>query len=738
VSRHIKRLEVSMSRRQFMIGAAGLSFGIALNGSNIATMLAKQRAGQTLSPWISIGTDGTITIMSAAVEMGQGSMTSLPLIIAEELDADWTKVKIVPAPPIEAIYGNPGFGRPILYTSSQNAVSGYYQPLRLVGAQVRRVLLDNAANRLGVPVAELTTEPSTVVHARSGRRLSYGEIASFAKVPAQAPTIRPEELKKPSDFRLIGKDVMRVDLPSKLNGSAIYSIDVQVPGMLYGIVLRAPVEGSAPVEVDESTVHAIPGVIRVVRLPYGVGALAETMWAALAARRALNDAVTWSRSGTGWGFDSEKGLEAFAADASNLEAPATDWRRKGDAAGEMARAATVLKATYRADYAYHAQMEPLNAVAAVSPDGDAVELWCGTQYQSAAVEAAARALGIPPARVKLNYLLLGGGFGRRGHRDEEFVVDAVLLSKEARRPVKVLWTRGDDVRNGRFRPITAHHVRAGLDTSGKLVAWHHRVAGDRVGPFQDMDLYELGGRKDYVLMAGVDLESYDIPHQWSELLYRDTGVRTSSLRGVGYAASTFVAETFLDEIARKRAIDPVQFRLELLRSSPRGRKVVETVARMAAWGRRREGRALGLAFVDMVGSLAAGIAEVSLDRPIGQITVHDFWCAADCGVQIQPDNIVAQLEGGIVYGLGLAVLERITVKDGIVEQTNFSDYRVPRMRETPAMHVELIPSDDHPVGVGQTSTPLVAPAIGNAVAQLTGIRLRELPMSRARVKTALG
>ncbi len=226
MNRHIKSFGSRVSRRQFMIGAAGLSFAIALDGTNAATMLAKQRTGETLSPWISIGTDGTITIMSAAVEMGQGTMTSLPLIIAEELDADWTKVKIVPAPVIEAIYGNPGYGRPIMYTSSQNAVSGYYQPLRLVGAQVRRVLLDNAANRLGVPVAELTTEPSVVVHARSGRRLSYGEIASFAEIPAQAPTIGPEELKKPSDFRLIGKDVMRVELPSKVNGSAIYSIDV--------------------------------------------------------------------------------------------------------------------------------------------------------------------------------------------------------------------------------------------------------------------------------------------------------------------------------------------------------------------------------------------------------------------------------------------------------------------------------------------------------------------------------
>src|SRR5258708_2144979 len=350
MNRHIRSGGRRISRRQFMIGTAGLSFAIAIDGTKVATVLAKQRTGEALSPWISIGTDGTITIMAPAVEMGQGTMTSPPLIIAEELDADWTKVKIVPAPVIEAIYGNPGFFHTRMYTSSQNAVSSYYQALRLVGAQVRRVLLDNAPNRLGVPVAELTTEPSMVVHATSGRRLSYGEIASFAEIPAQAPTIGPDELKKPSDFRLIGKDVMRVELPSKVNGSAIYSIDVQVPGMLYGIVVRAPVEGSAPVEVDENSVRAIPGVIRVVRLPYGVCALAETVWAALAARRALNDAVTRSRTGTSWGFDSEKGLDVFAADASNLSAPPPASGRHGGAAGEMPRPATVLAATSSAAF----------------------------------------------------------------------------------------------------------------------------------------------------------------------------------------------------------------------------------------------------------------------------------------------------------------------------------------------------------------------------------------------------
>jgi len=727
-----------LSRRQVMIGAAGLTFAVALTRVDdaFAAVSAVEMTGRPLSPWVSIMSDGTISIMSPATEMGQGSTTSLPLIIAEELDADWSKVRIVPAPPIEALYGNPGFAGQ-MYTAGSNAVTSYFRPLRIFGAQVRRVLLDTAANKLGVPAAELTTEPSMVVHAKSGRKLSYGDIASIADVPAKAPEIKPEQLKRPSEFRLISKDVMRAELPNKVNGSAKYAIDVQVPGMLYGAVLRTPVEGGAPDKIDESKVRSIDDVIQVVRLPYGVAVLAETAWAALAARRALDGAVTWTRIGMGWGFDSDAGMEAFAAAASTPKVPATEWDRQGNPLEEITKATTVLEATYRCDYAYHAQMEPLNAIASVSPAGDAVELWCGTQSQSLAVEATAKVLGIPRDKVKLNYYLMGGGFGRRGHRDEEFIVDAVLLAKEAGRPVKVLWTREDDVRNGRFRPITAHHLRAGLDATGKLVAWHHRVAGDRVTPYMDTVRFQQGGGRDYILMRGVELRSYDIPHQGTDQLYRDTGVRTSPLRGIGFTANKFVTEAFLDEIAQKRGIDPVAFRLELLKNTPRGRKVVERVAQMADWGRKRDGRGLGFAFIDYSGTQTAGIAEVSLDRGSGQIRVHNFWCTLDCGIPVQPDNVVAQTESSIVYGLGVSLTERISIKDGAVEQSNFYDYRVPRMNEVPIMHIEIIATDNHPTGVGQMATPLVAPAIAGAISQLTGVRLRHTPFTPERVKKAL-
>jgi isoquinoline 1-oxidoreductase beta subunit len=740
-SNRIDRLPAVVSRRQVMTGVAGLTLAIALDRSSFsdAAELARDTDGASLSPWVTIAPDGAISIMSPATEMGQGSMTALPLILAEELDADWDKVRIVPVPVIEKLYGNPAFGGSIT-TAGSTAVAAYYDRLRIFGAQVRRVLLENAARKWGVPVEELHTEPSAVVHKNSGRRLGYGEIAGFAEIPAVAPEIKPEQLKKTSEFRLIGKDVMRVELPGKVNGTATYSIDLQVPGMIYGAVLESPVEGAMPEQFDESKVSAISGVIATVRLPYGVGVLAETPWAAFAGKAAVERSVIWSRTGKAWGFDSDKGIEAFATAAHDLAVPVTtDWFRQGDAAQALRNAATVIEAEYRCDYAYHAQMEPLNAIAHVSPLGDAVELWCGTQSPTMAVDTAARALGISREKVTLHYTLLGGGFGRRGHRDDDYIVHAVLLSKAAKRPVKMMWTREDDMRNGRLRPITAHYLRAGLDSAGQIVAWHQRLAGDRVIPYMDPIRYKLGGEKDTILMLGVELRSYDIANQYCGLIYRDTGVRTSPLRGIGYTANKFVTEAFLDEIAQKLGLDPVELRLALLKNTPRGRAVVERVAQMANWGAKRSvDRALGFAFIDYSNSLLAGVAEISVDRVEGRIKVHNFWCTIDCGIPVQPDNVVAQTQGSIVYGLGMALTERVSIKDGAVEQSNFYDYQVMRMKDIPDIHVEVIATDNHPTGAGQMGTPLVAPAVNNAFAALTGKRLRETPMTPERVKRSLG
>jgi isoquinoline 1-oxidoreductase beta subunit len=594
------------------------------------------------------------------------------------------------------------------------------------------MLLDNAARHWGVLVDELRTEPSAVVHNKSGRRLSYGEIAAFAVIPENAPEIKPEQLKKPSEFRLIGYDTTRVELPTKVNGSATYSIDVQVPGMIYGAVLRAPVEGATPDKFDEAKAKAVAGVIDVVKLPYGIGVLAQVPWAAFEATDAIAATTSWIHDGRAWGFDSDKGIEKFAAAARDPKAKVTVWSEQGDAAAELIKVASVMEADYRCDYACHAQMEPLNATAAVSVAGDSVEIWCGAQSQTWAVETAAKALGINRDKVKLNYLLLGGSFGRRADRTQDFIVDAVLLSKAAKRPVKVMWTREDDLHNGHFRPLTVDHVTAGFDAAGKLVAWHHRVAGDRALPYQDPVRYQAAG-KDYVLMAGVDLKGYDIPHQLADQVLEDTGVRTSTgLR------STSSQRRCSSTKLRESGVDPIAYRLQLLKDDPRGRTVVERVAKTADWGRKLDGRGLGFAYISYSDSLLGGIAEVSADRKTGVISVHHFWCALDCGIEVHPDNVMAQIEGGIVYGLGMSLMERISVKDGAVEQSNFYDYLVPRMNQIPEIHIELIPTDNHPTGVGQMATPLVGPAIANAIAQLTGVQLRHTPMTPERVKKALG
>ena len=448
--------------------------------------------------------------------------------------------------------------------------------------------------------------------------------------------------------------------------------------------------------------------------------------------------MTWSRTGTAWGFDSDKGIDRFAADAKNPARMSTEWSRIGDPRGAMPKAVSTMEAEYRCDYAYHAQMEPLNAIASVSPAGDAVEIWAGTQSQTTATEAPAKLLGIPKNKVKLHDMLMGGGFGRRGNRDVDFIIDAVLMSKEAGRPVKVMWTREDDIANGRFRPISAHAVKAGFDQSGKLTAWQHRIAVDRVGAYMDPVRYQMAGGKDFIAMLGADLKGYDVPHQLVEQLYRDTGVRTNPLRGISFLANRFATESFIDEIARKRGVDPLAYHLELLKGTPRAIKVVERVAQMAEWGKQREGRALGFAYLDYSGSQVAGIAEISLNRASGEIKVHNFWCTIDCGVAVQPDNVIAQTESSIVYGLGVTLTELITIKNGVVEQSNFYDYRVPRMKDVPTMHIEVIQTDNHPTGAGQMATPLVAPAIAGAVAELTGVRLRHTPFLPERVKKALG
>ncbi|MGZ5172891.1 MAG: molybdopterin cofactor-binding domain-containing protein [Burkholderiales bacterium] len=729
--------KLSTSRRRFMLGAGGLTFGIA---TGLADLIAFDDAAHAASDrqiamnaWVTLSSDGTVFIMSPATEMGQGSLTSIPLILADAMDADWKRVRLIPAPPNDKVYGNPRFGNS-MYTAGSATVTGYFTAMRQFGAQVRYVLMDNAARHWTVPLAEIMTEPGLILHAKSGRKLTYGEVTAFATLPEKAPEVALEPLDK-SRFRLVGTDVGRVDVPGKVNGTAQYSIDVQVPGMIYGAILREPMEGAAPERIDDADARAIEGVIAIVPLKYGVGVLADSPWTAFKAKNALK--VAWSRKATGWGHSSEKAYEKFAAASRDPNRKGIAWETKGDVQAAMSRAASVFEGEYRADYAYHAQMEPLNSVADVSPAGDAAEIWCGTQSQTTAVTAVANALGISEAKITFNGMLMGGGFGRRGHRDVEFIVDSVLMSKVAARPVKVIWTREDDVHNGRFRPIYVNKLRAGLDGSGNIIAWHHRLVCDRVLSFMDPVRYATSKGRDNIAMRGTEIPTYDIADQLAEGVQEDTGMRTSPLRAIGVGQNAFANEVFMDEIAAKLRTDPVELRLRHLKQAPRARHAVEEVARMARWGEKRNGRGLGFAYLDYSGTQVAGIAEVSVDRSSGAIRVHRFWCTIDAGIAVQPDNIIAQTESSIVYGLGLALTERITIEDGAVKQSNFYDYHVPRMKDIPELQIKLIQTPNHPTGAGQMATPLVAPAISNAVFQLTGVRLRQQPMLAERVQVAL-
>ncbi len=723
------------SRRDFLKDTARLTFALTLAADPHALIgeAAAQPAPFAPSVWLTIATDGTITIVSPAAEMGQGSFTTLPLIIAEELDADWAKVKpILPPAWDEKKYGNPDYGGNF-QTSASASVHGYFKGLRIAGAQARRVLLDAVAQKWGVPVGELATEPSVVVHKASGRRLSYGEVAAFAKAPAEMPKIEDKDLKPAANFRLIGKDVPRVELPSKVTGAAKYAMDVQVPGMVYAAVLQSPYPGGAPQTVDDTAARKVPGITDLVRLPDGVGIIGSTVEGTQAAKKLLK--VTWSNA-AGVNHDSERALEDFAAVGHDLGREGVPYETKGDAKAAMASAVKVFRSDYRTRYVYHAQMEPLSATASVSADGKSAEIWAGTQRASGLLNQVATLLQTDRAKLALHQHILGGGFGRRGQH--EVVMDAVRLSKAVGEPVKLVWSREDDIAFGKFRPMTAHHIEAGFDASGRLIAWHHRVVAESVVAYTAAMAGSTPARLDRIVMKGSPIPQYPIPNKLAEHVVMPGRARLAPWRGVGNGHNAFAAESFLDEMAKELGKDPIAFRLELSEGQPRMQTLLRAVAEMSAWTRKRDGRALGAATMVKDDTLAAGVAEVSVERASGKIKVHNVWVAIDAGIAVQPKNIAAQTEGSIVYGLGHVLREKITIKDGRVQQSNFTDYEPARMSDVPNIEVKVISTDNPPTGAGEDGLPLLACAVGNAIAALTGVRLRELPFAPDRVRGALG
>ena len=726
----------AVNRRNFLSATAGLTFALTLAPDALSLVdeafadAPDPAAPLSPSVWLTIAPDGTITVVSPAAEMGQGSFTSLPVIIAEELDADWAKVKpVFPSDWDDKKYGNPGYNY-TFQTSASASVTGYFTSLRIAGAQARRVLLETVSAKWAVPVGELSTEPSIVVHKASGRRISYGEIASFAKMPAELPKIEAADLKPTASFRLIGKDVPRIEVPLKVTGTAKYGMDVQVPGMVYAAVLQSPYAGGAPVNVDDARARSVPGVTDIVKLPEGVAVIGTTVEGTQAAKNLLK--VTWGDA-IGAHLDSEQALKDLAAIGRDKSREGVAYEKVGDAKAAMTSAKRVFRGEYRTRYVYHAQMEPMNATAAVSPDGKSAELWVGTQAATSLLNGVTRLLETDRSKITLHQHFLGGGFGRRGNH--EAVFDAVRLAKAVGKPVKLIWTREDDVTFGKFRPMTAHHIEAGFDGDGKLVAWHHRVVAESVVAYVSGDPKP---RQDRIVMKGSPVPQYPVPNKLAEHVIENRGARLSPWRGVGNGHNAFAIESFLDDIAKDLGKDPVAFRLELSKGVPRMQHLLRVVSEMSDWTRKRDGTALGIGTMVKDDTLAAGVAEVSLDRKTGTIKVRNFWAALDAGIAVQPRNLAAQTEGSIIYALGSVLREKITIKDGRVLQSNYSDYEVARMSDVPRIEIKVVSTDNHPTGGGEEGVPLVACAVGNAIATLTGVRLRELPFSPDRVRGALG
>ncbi|HSD44948.1 MAG TPA: molybdopterin cofactor-binding domain-containing protein [Burkholderiales bacterium] len=727
-----------VSRREFLGTSAGLAFAftVGVGGAHAARPARAAEGKHALNAYVSIAPDGAITIQAPAPEMGQGIMTGLPLIVAEELDADWSKV-VVEQSPIGPAYHHPIFKAQ--YVVASISTLGYWGPLRVAGAQARRVLIDAAAAKWGVPAGELTTEPSTVVHAASGRRMGYGEIASFAKVPAEPPKIDPAKDLKPVDkFRLVGKGVPRVDVPAKTNGAAKYGIDARFPGMLYATLARSPVRGSGPLSSNADAIRKLPGIVAVVNLDHGVAVVGRSYHEVAQARLQLK--VNWRSGLPGDALNPDKDFATYLAHARDPGRAGVEWKSRGKGAATIAGAANVIAREYLNELCYHAQMEPMNAMAYVR--GDSVDVWVGTQAPTRTTLDVAKAVGTSPDKVRVHQRFLGGGFGRRA--TVEASVDAALVSKAVNEPVKLVLSREDDLRAGTFRPMTAQRIEAGLDRDGRIVGWRHRVVGEPVGDFVYRPGYVKAAKdRDVIFMSGAELPYYDKVENWhSEHVMEPERTRVAAWRGIGSGYTKFAIESMIDEIAHDLGMDPLAYRLSLT-GDARCRRVLEKAAEMSGWGRKRSGTALGIAFAEYgifapkVGSLTAAVAEVSVDRRTGSIRVHSYWAAADAGLAVNPDAFAAQVESGIVWGLSAALKERVTMVNGAVQESNFHDYGILRMSEVPAIHVAVLSGGPAPTMVGELGVPAAAPAVANAFFALTGMRLRQLPFTPERVLAAL-
>jgi isoquinoline 1-oxidoreductase beta subunit len=694
------------TRRGFLGATGGLVIGFAVptrrrpHLADAATTAAEPAA---VTAFLRIGTDDVVTVMANHSEMGQGIWTAIPMLIAEELEADWSRIRVEHAPVAPVFAHTAGRGQ---RTGGSSTTRSELDRLRQVGATARMMLIEAAARRWEISPARLRAEAGHVIGPRE--RLSFGQLATEAAKltpPAQV------KLKDPASWKIIGTPRRRLDSPEKITGAAQYGIDVRLPGLLTALVRRPPTFGGQVKSFRAEAALRVPGVRKVVAVPSGVAVVADHFWAAHLGREALE--VEWD-AGPDAGFSSDQ----FLAQLRDLV------RQRGELAGEkgdieaaLGAAATRIEAQYELPYLAHASMEPLNATVRIAPDR--CEIWTGTQRQTADRDAAAEILGLAPDKVALHTPFLGGGFGRRGSPDADFVREAVHVARAAGAPVKTVWTREDDMRGGHYRPMFVHRIEGGLDGAGWPVAWRFTIAGQpRTRPGQ-ADESGFEGIADSPYLGGV-------PAHLVTMHSPRTPVSVQHWRSVGNSHTAFAIESFVDELAHAGKHDPLALRRRLLQHSPRHLAVLDAAADRAGWGKpAAAGIGRGLAIHDSFGSVVAQVVDVSLID--GRIRVHRVVCAVDCGIAVNPAGVIAQMESGIIYGLSAALYGAIHVDRGHVRESNFHDYPVVRMHESPSIDVVIVPSRSPIGGCGEPATPPIAPAVANAVFALTGKRLRTLP-----------
>lgn len=727
----------SVSRRSFVkIGvAAGFMLGMQLpacapgddgeqggDGNEIDDQAATAANAFAPNAFLRITPNNRVTVLVRYQEMGQGAATGVATLIAEELDADWTKVDLEYAPSDATLYANPLFGT-VMGTGASTALRGSWQQMRRAGATARAMLVSAAASKWSVPASEIVVSKSVLTH-RSGKRATFGQLASLA---AQQPVPTDAPLKAASAYKLIGKsETRRLDSRAKNQGKATYTIDVKLPGMLTAVIARPPTVSAKVVSFDATAARAVRGVTDVVQVPEGIAVVANGMWPALKGRDALK--IKWDTS-------ADEGLStaAILADYRKLAAqPGTSVTRSVNTASALQFAKQTIEATFEFPYVAHAPIEPLNCVAWLH-DGQ-LETWSAHQIQTLDHRNAAEAAGLPMDKVQLHTLPAGGSFGRRCNVWSDYVVEAVnvAVAIKGRAPVRVQRTREDDTRAGHYRPLFVHKVKVGLDAQGAIAGWQHTLVGQSIyqaGPAFGPNSQGI----DPTSLEGLWPTPYAIPNISIDLHSPKQPVRPLWLRSVGHSHTAFVIETLLDELAEKAKKDPVQFRLALLANKPRNANVLKLLAEKSGWGTPLpEGRARGLALHESFETVVGQVVEVSL-APDGSPKVERAVVVVDCGLAVNPEVVAGQMEGGLGFGLSIALFGEVTIDRGRVQQANFDSYRLLTMPEMPAVEVHIVPSTEPPTGVGEVAVPPIAPAVANAFYKLTGKRVRALPFVKTPV-----